>query len=251
MAPIIPVHSFHRGRGKSHITANIAALLVMQGKRVGIIDSSFQAPTIHTLLGLDETAIESTLNDYLTGTCQIQEAVYDVTDGLHLGGHGRLFLVPASTALMKFKQLLHTAYQVELLEQSARLLSDTLALDMVLFDTNAGLNEETLPIIALSDTLLLVLRLDNQDYQGTMVTVDVAQKLSVPRILMVVNEAPAFYQPADIRTQIEQTYQNPLGAILPYSDDVLTQTAGGVFALHHPQHPITTAYRKLVSRLIA
>jgi septum site-determining protein MinD len=41
------------------------------------------------------------------------------------------------------------------------------------------LNEETLLSILISDTLVLILRPDQQDFQGTAVTVEVARKLKI------------------------------------------------------------------------
>jgi len=37
------------------------------------------------------------------------------------------------------------------------------------------------------------MRPDQQDYQGTSVTVEVARKLDVPRLLMIVNKVPAMF----------------------------------------------------------
>jgi MinD-like ATPase involved in chromosome partitioning or flagellar assembly len=59
-----------------------------------------------------------------------------------------------------------------------------LALDTLLIDTHPGLNEETLLSIAISDILVIILRPDQQDFQGTGVTVEVARKLDVPRLMM-------------------------------------------------------------------
>ena len=39
----------------------------------------------------------------------------------------------------------------------------------------------------MSDVSLVVLRPDRQDYQGTAVTLEVARKLDVPHLLLVVN----------------------------------------------------------------
>ncbi|MCB0036300.1 MAG: P-loop NTPase, partial [Anaerolineales bacterium] len=46
MTQIISVHSFRGGTGKSNTTANLAALIMRQGKRVGIIDTDIQSPGI-------------------------------------------------------------------------------------------------------------------------------------------------------------------------------------------------------------
>jgi len=38
MARIISIHSFRGGTGKSNTTANLAALLAAEGRRVGVVD---------------------------------------------------------------------------------------------------------------------------------------------------------------------------------------------------------------------
>jgi MinD-like ATPase involved in chromosome partitioning or flagellar assembly len=44
------------------------------------------------------------------------------------------------------------------------------------------LNEEPLLSIAISDALVIILRPDQQEFQGTAVAVDVARKLQVPEM---------------------------------------------------------------------
>ena len=68
--------------------------------------------------------------------------------------------------------------------------SRELSLDLLLLDTHPGLNEETLLSIAVSDAVVIVLRPDQQDYEGTSVTVRVARKLKVPQMMLVVNKTP-------------------------------------------------------------
>ena len=52
------------------------------------------------------------------------------------------------------------------------------------------MNEETLLSIAISDVLILILCGQNkQDFLGTAVTIEVARRLGVPRMLLVMNEA--------------------------------------------------------------
>ena len=47
-------------------------------------------------------------------------------------------------------------------------------------DTHPGINEETLLSTAISDCLVMVMRPDQQDYLGTAVAIEVAQRLMVP-----------------------------------------------------------------------
>jgi septum site-determining protein MinD len=47
MSKIISIHSFRGGTGKSNTTANISALLAMDGARVGVVDTDIASPGIH------------------------------------------------------------------------------------------------------------------------------------------------------------------------------------------------------------
>ena len=54
MSTIVTIHSFRRGVGKSSLIANLAVLLALQGRRVALIDTDFQAPSIHLFFGLSD-----------------------------------------------------------------------------------------------------------------------------------------------------------------------------------------------------
>src|SRR5207244_11660226 len=93
MAKIIAIHSFRGGTGKSNTTANVAALLAAEGRRVGVIDTHIQSPGIHVLFGLHGDTVEHSLNDYLWGKCSIQQTAHPVLAG---AVSGQIFLVPSS-----------------------------------------------------------------------------------------------------------------------------------------------------------
>ena len=84
-----------------------------------------------------------------------------------------------------------------------------------------GLNEETLLSIAISDALFIVLRPDQQDFQGTSVTVEVARKLKVKNLFIVVNNALSYYDPDQIRKKVESVYGCPVAAVLPHSEQMV------------------------------
>ena len=101
MSKVVAIHSFRGGTGKSNTTANLAALAVSQGKRVGVIDTDIHSPGIHVIFGLEPDAVQFTLNDFLWGRCAIEQAAYDVTatvggDPATFGTKARLFLIPSS-----------------------------------------------------------------------------------------------------------------------------------------------------------
>lgn len=251
MATIISIHSFRGGTGKSNTTANISALLAMDGARVGVVDTDIASPGIHVLFNLDESEMVHSLNDYLWGKCSIEDAAHDVTG--HVGGEikGQIFLIPSSIKAGEIARILREGYDVGLLNDGFRDVVEKLKLDYLLIDTHPGLNEETLLSIAISDALVIILRPDSQDYQGTAVTVDVAKKLDVPKMLMLVNKVPSQFDLEDVRTRVEQTYNATVAAVLPHSDEMMTLASSGIFSIRFPDHPVTKGLRSLVDQLKA
>ena len=249
MSTIISIHSFRGGTGKSNTTANISALLAMDGARVGVVDTDIASPGIHVLFNLDESEMVHSLNDYLWGKCSIEEAAHDVTG--QIGGEikGQIFLIPSSIKAGEIARILREGYDVGLLNDGFRDVVEKLKLDYLLIDTHPGLNEETLLSIAISDALVIILRPDSQDYQGTAVTVDVARKLDVPKMLMLVNKVPSQFDLEDVRTRVEQTYNATVAAVLPHSDEMMTLASSGIFAIRFPDHPVTKGLRNLVNQL--
>ncbi|MBL8050193.1 MAG: MinD/ParA family protein [Anaerolineales bacterium] len=249
MSKIISVHSFRGGTGKSNTTANIAALLAMDGARVGVVDTDIASPGIHVLFNLDESEMVHSLNDYLWGKCTIEEAAHDVTG--HVGGEikGQIFLIPSSIKPGEIARILREGYDVGLLNDGFRDVVDKMKLDYLLIDTHPGLNEETLLSIAISNALIIILRPDSQDYQGTAVTVDVAKKLDVPKMVMLVNKTPTTFDFDDVRTRVEQTYDATVGAVLPHSDEMMVLASSGIFSIRFPDHPVTKGLRSLVDQV--
>jgi MinD-like ATPase involved in chromosome partitioning or flagellar assembly len=251
MSKIISIHSFRGGTGKSNTSANIAAILAMQGYRVGIVDTDIQSPGIHVLFGLNEATIHHSLNDYLWKKCSIQEAAHDVSAVLGDRAKGKIHLIPASIKAGEIARVLREGYDVSLLNDGFQEVIKALSLDVLIIDTHPGLNEETLLSIAISDVLVVILRPDQQDYQGTGVTVEIARKLDVPRLLLLVNKVPRGFDEQSIKTTVEETYHAEVAAVLPHSDELMALASGGVFSVRYPNHPLTERLGKVAQQLMA
>jgi len=223
--------------------------LAAENYRVGVIDTDILSPGIHVLFGLDESEMTYSLNDYLWGKCDITQAAYDVTPRLGASIPGRVFLIPSSIKAGEIARILREGYDVGLLNDGFHSLVDRLNLDLLIIDTHPGLNEETLLSIAISDLLVIVMRPDSQDYQGTGVTVEVARKLDVPRMALIVNKTPEVFDSGEVKARVEQTYHCEVIAVLPHSDEMMTLGSSGIFVLHYPDHPITAAFRQVATML--
>lgn len=255
MSRIISIHSFRGGTGKSNISANLAALLAMQGRRVGVVDTDIQCPGLHVLFGLDEEQMKLTLNEYLRGECKIEDVAYPAGAANQAPGRSQLagqniWVIPSSIKAGEISAILRNGYDVNRLNEGLQLVRKNLALDYLLIDTHPGLNDETLLSIAFSDILIVVLRLDQQDFQGTAVTVDIARSLDVPQLMLMVNQALSRYDFQQVQEQVSQTYGAPVAAVLPLTEDLVDLQSSDLFALRWPRHPWSAAVRLVANQLL-
>jgi MinD-like ATPase involved in chromosome partitioning or flagellar assembly len=164
---------------------------------------------------------------------------------------GKLFLIPSSIQADEIVNVLREGYDVSKLTQGFRSLIKELKLDVLMIDTHPGLNEETLFSIAISHALAIIMRPDQQDYEGTGVTVEVARSLDVPRMLLVVNKTPPAFDAAAVRARVEQTYNCEVAAVLPHSDEMMNLASMGIFVLRYPDHPMTAMLQEVATKLVA
>lgn len=247
---VISVHSFRGGTGKSNLTANLAVTTASRGNRVAIVDTDIQSPGIHVLFGMDEQALQRSLNDYLWERCTITEAAYNVTPTAIAHTKGSVHLVPSSIKAGEIARILNEGYSVTRLNDGLRKLCQELELDYLFIDTHPGLNKETLLSVAISDGLVIILRPDRQDFQGTAVTLQVARKLDTPKTLLVVNKVLASYNLQDVKEQVAQKFQMPVAGVFPICNEMIELASGGIFSLEYPDHPFTAQIKHVVDQVI-
>jgi septum site-determining protein MinD len=253
---IVSTHSFRGGTGKSNTTANIAVLVARAGYRVGVIDTDIQSPGIHVIFQLHESRVERALNDYLWGLCPIEDAAYDVTLSAigtadNEAERPRIFLIPSSIKTGEISKILRDGYDVGKLNDGFQSLIEDLKLDYLFIDTHPGVNEETLLSIAISDVLLLVMRPDSQDFQGTAVTAELARRLEIPKLLMVVNKVPPGMDTVQLREKVETTFQAEVAALLPMNFEIVRLASSGIFVNRFPDHPMTLALQQVAEQVMA
>lgn len=250
MTKIISIHSFRGGTGKSNVTANLAAQAAMAGKRVAIVDTDIQSPGIHVLFGLDESNMKKTLNDYLHEKCAVTDAAVLVGRGTNPQpgaaqlADKSLWLVPSSINTSEVSRVVRDGYDFNLLNKGFKTLRKELQLDYLLIDTHPGINEETLLSIGISDEMVIILRPDNQDFQGTAVTLDVARGLDVPLINLLVNKALSKYDRAQISKEVEGKFHAPVAGVLPLNEDMVELASSDIFSLRFPDHPWSQELRR-------
>ena len=125
-----------------------------------------------------------------------------------------------------------------------------LELDFLLIDTHPGLNEETLLSIAVSDKLIVIMRPDQQDFEGSSVTLRVASRLHVEQIGLILNKVPVSFDPVQLKQEVEKNYGYPVEAIIPHSDDVMILGSKTIFCEQFPDHEITNIIKSIGHHLI-
>ena len=82
---------------------------------------------------------------------------------------------------------------------------------------------------------------------------DVAKKLDVPKMLIVVNKVPeqflAHGGDVKLRADVEQKYEATVGAVFPHSDHMMTLASSGIFSLKYPDDEMSKSLHKLVEQL--
>lgn len=255
MPKIVSVHSFRNGTGQSNLTANLAVSIARQGQHVGIINT--QPAGVHTIFGLDDDKIDHILNYYLWGDSAAPDQDKSDRPSLKIEqGHitvmgGGVYLSPKAIRVGEVPRLLQQGHDMNSLSQGFLDLSRRLNLDCLFIETNPGLSEDTLLSIALCDVLLLILSLDHQNFQGVAVTVDIARKLGVPKILLVANQVLPSFEAEEVQEQLERTYGEAVAGILPFSEEMLELASSGIFCLHYPEHLLTQKFKAIAQQILA
>jgi MinD-like ATPase involved in chromosome partitioning or flagellar assembly len=256
MTKIITLHSYRGGTGKSNLVANIGTVLSLSGKRVGILDSDFQCPGQYILFGLEARQLQGkNLEDYFLKRNTLKDAIYDMTSVVFPEQKslektkGKLFLIPSSDQAARINSSLQRSYDLNALNEAIRQISRALNLDYLIIDTHSNLDGETLLPIAIADTLLIVLRPDQQDYQATSVAIDVARRLDVPDIKLIVNMVLPIFDQDLIKSQVEAVMSCPVLEIVPFAVEMVALGNSGIFCLHYPDHSLTNALFKITNSL--
>jgi MinD-like ATPase involved in chromosome partitioning or flagellar assembly len=249
MGKIVAVHSFRGGTGKSSIIANVAACLANKGRRICIIDTDIQSPGVHVFFGLEPKDIKHSLNEYLWGKCSIEDAAWDVSSPEIKAAGGAMYLIPSSMSTGDITRILKEGYEVSQLNDGFTHAIKTLNLDYLLLDTHPGIGEETLLSLAISDILLVIMRLDYQDYQGTSVTLDICSRLEVPNLFLIVNKVLPTYNFDRVKKQIEKAYNYEVAAVLPQSDDLIELGSRDIFYANHRDHMFSREIDRIASRI--
>jgi len=252
MGQTISIHSYRGGTGKSNLSANVSYRLAQRGKRVAVLDTDLQSPGVHVVFRFDKDRITHTLSDFLFGKCDLEDAAYDISGDLGLSDEsGALFLLPSSMTVEAIMRILSEGYDVGKLNNHFSSLMDALDPDLLVPDTHPGLNKETMLTTAISDTLVIIVRPDSQDFHGTAVLVEVAGRLGVPRVYTVANKVVGGLDPAEVRKKLKQAFGYEVIGVLPLNEEMASLGSRDLFLRRHADHAFSRELESVAERLLA
>jgi septum site-determining protein MinD len=170
MGKIIAVASGKGGTGKTTFVANLGVALSKLGKKIIMVDADLDMANLELVLGMEGRPI--TLQDVLSGEAHVQDAIYDVFNGVKF--------VPAGISPAQFKRVDP--------EKLAKVLSDLGGYaDIVLLDCPAGVGRDTIACFSACKETLLVMTPEPMSATDAYKTRAVAAKMGSEVIGIVVN----------------------------------------------------------------
>jgi septum site-determining protein MinD len=241
---MIAVHSYKGGTGKTLISLNLAATLVKHGKKVCLMDLDFRAPSLSTILKIENAPCW--LNDYLNGSCEIEKVLIDVSE--RIPNKGKFFVGLANPTTEAIREISAKDRKWEmralgrLLALRNSLLNDG-GFDYLIFDTSPGLQYSSINAIVSADLVIVVTTLDRSDVNGTKRMLKELYDLFEKKTEIVLNKVLGEFSSKswndDLQARIKDIYAVPMLSVIPCFCDISKAEGNFIFVQEKLEHPFT------------
>src|SRR5687767_9031819 len=286
MKKCVAFHSYKGGTGKSTISSNISVLLVKMGYNVLLIDMDVYAPTLQTYFNQEP---KYWINNFLFNTAEFENVIYDLTRLIKNFPNtketqnelGKFFVAFANSSKEEITKLDGALGQdsskLELLRKFI-LMKEEMAyendIDYIIIDTSPGIRYWSINSLAISDLIILSLKMDSIDLEGTkkMATeiYSAFAKLGTKSLLLF-NRAAGYCLPPNLIQETsyapEANYANILSeqsnvtdtfkkevdmeiiGNIPCYCDIQFDNKEFLTVLKYPYHPFTHLLNSLVEKI--
>ncbi|MEH3087543.1 MAG: MinD/ParA family protein [Xylophilus ampelinus] len=221
---VLAVTSGKGGVGKTFVSANLAASLSSQGKRVLVIDADLGLANLDVVLNLHP---KTTLHDVFTGKVKLQEAIVKAPGGFSV--------ILAGSGMIEYSRL--TAQVRDQFFETVKMLSPSY--DVIILDTGAGISDLVLFGISMADEVLLVATPEPTSLTDAYATIKVlSMQQKRQRIRIIVNQSIRHGDGRAITGQLQQVLDR----------FVLPESGTATRLVHLGDIPADTAVRSAVMR---
>ena len=195
---ITAITSGKGGVGKTFVSANLAAALARQGRRVLVLDADLGLANLDVLLNLFP---KITLHDVFTGKSTLADAILPVPGGFSV--------LLAGSGMVEYSRM-----TPEIREQLQQVIEEVSPrFDHVLLDTGAGISDVVLYTVSLAGEVMVVVTPEPTSLTDAYATIKVlAQTQGRRRFSLVANQTRKLGEGRAVRQQLQQVvdrYVNP------------------------------------------
>jgi septum site-determining protein MinD len=252
MSKIITVHSYKGGTGKTIISVNLAATFVKQGKKVALFDLDFRAPSLFAILKCEKAT--TWLNDYLNGTCDINNVLIDLSARIPNAGKLYVGLANPSTDAMQDMSQKDRRWEMRALRRLLslrRTLFDEQKFDYIIFDTSPGLQYASMNAIVAADFVVVTTTGDCSDVNGTKRMIADFYKMFEKKTGIVLNKTfrEIKNENDELYSYVKETYNVPLLGVVSCCCDIVKAEGKYIFPQDKPQHAFTNILAEMAAKI--
>lgn len=233
MSKLITITSGKGGVGKTTTSINLAAALNEFGKEVILVDANLTTPDIGLHLGAPIVPIS--LNHVLQGKAKISDAIYEHESGTKI--------IPSSLSVNELRRLNHSR-----LKEVGRKLRKMA--DVVIYDSAAGLGDETIAAIDSADELIIVTNPEIPAVTDALKTSKLIEQLgkNVRGVIVTRVQGSKTEMPLE---NIKEMLELPILGIIPEEKKVQYSLASKSALVHsYPKCKASREYKKIAANLV-
>jgi septum site-determining protein MinD len=254
LGKIIAVHSYKGGTGKTLLSLNLAATLVKHGKKVCLMDLDFRAPSLSTILKIENAPCW--LNDYLNGSCEIDKVLIDISEKASNNGKFFVGLANPTTEAIRDISAKDRKWEMRALGRLLALRNSLLndkGFNYLIFDTSPGLQYSSINAIVSADLVIVVTTFDRSDVNGTKRMLrelyDLFEKKTEIVLNKVLNEFSSKSWNEELQAKVKDIYNAPLLGVIPCFCDISKAEGNFIFVQEKLEHPFTKILDSIANKV--